>query len=56
MALSFFRLVGALGRTIVIANAMNMLIMVVVFVLGGFIIAKGIILLDHISSSLCHSD
>ncbi|CAO2839378.1 unnamed protein product [Amaranthus hypochondriacus] len=40
MALSFFRLVGALGRTIVIANAMNMLIMVVVFVLGGFIIAK----------------
>ncbi|KMT06317.1 hypothetical protein BVRB_7g160000 [Beta vulgaris subsp. vulgaris] len=40
MALSFFRLVGAVGRTIVIANAANMVIMLVVFVLGGFIIAK----------------
>lgn len=41
MALSFFRLVGAVGRTIVIANAISMVVMLIVFVLGGFIIAKG---------------
>ncbi|XP_056693218.1 ABC transporter G family member 39-like isoform X1 [Spinacia oleracea] len=41
MALSFFRLVGAVGRTIVIANAASMVLMLIVFVLGGFIIAKG---------------
>ncbi|KAK9723827.1 hypothetical protein RND81_05G028100 [Saponaria officinalis] len=40
MALSIFRFLGAFGRTIVIANAINMNLMLVVFVLGGFIIAK----------------
>ncbi|XP_074276949.1 ABC transporter G family member 39-like [Silene latifolia] len=41
MALSLFRFVGAVGRTIVIANAVSMTLMLIMFVLGGFIIAKG---------------
>ncbi|XP_074276933.1 ABC transporter G family member 39-like isoform X2 [Silene latifolia] len=41
MALSIFRFIGAVGRTIVIANAISMISMLVIFVLGGFIIAKG---------------
>ncbi|KAH9623955.1 hypothetical protein KSS87_012299 [Heliosperma pusillum] len=41
MALSIFRLVGAVGRSIVIANATGMSLMVFAYVLSGFIIAKG---------------
>ncbi|XP_074276922.1 ABC transporter G family member 39-like isoform X2 [Silene latifolia] len=41
MALSIFRFIGAFGRTIVIATAINMTLMLIIFVLGGFIIAKG---------------
>ncbi|RHN48647.1 putative sulfate-transporting ATPase [Medicago truncatula] len=40
MALSLFRFVAAVGRTPVVSNSLSMLIFVVVFVLGGFIIAK----------------
>ncbi|XP_019101287.1 PREDICTED: ABC transporter G family member 34-like [Camelina sativa] len=40
MALSLFRFLGALGRTEVIANSGGTLALLVVFVLGGFIIAK----------------
>ncbi|KAK2364345.1 pleiotropic drug resistance protein [Trifolium repens] len=40
MALSLFRFVAAIGRSLVIANSLGTLTLLVVFVLGGFIIAK----------------
>ncbi|KAL2933657.1 ABC transporter G family member 39 [Bienertia sinuspersici] len=40
MALSLFRFIGAAGRTIVVANNVAIFGLLVVFVLGGFIIAK----------------
>ncbi|PKI49302.1 hypothetical protein CRG98_030230, partial [Punica granatum] len=40
MALSLFRFIAAVGRTLVIANTLGTFTMLVVFVLGGFIIAK----------------
>ncbi|KAL8551735.1 hypothetical protein ACS0TY_000705 [Phlomoides rotata] len=40
MALSLFRLVGALGRTMVVASTGGTFSLLMVFVLGGFIIAK----------------
>ncbi|PHT65158.1 Pleiotropic drug resistance protein 1 [Capsicum annuum] len=40
LALSLFRLVVALGRTQVVANTLSTLTLLVVFVLGGFIVAK----------------
>jgi len=42
MALSLFRFIAAIGRTPVVSSSLSMLIFVVVFVLGGFIIAKGL--------------
>lgn len=41
MALSLFRFLGAVGRTEVIANSFGTFTLLIVFVLGGFIIAKG---------------
>ncbi|KMT06318.1 hypothetical protein BVRB_7g160010 [Beta vulgaris subsp. vulgaris] len=41
MALSFFRSISALGRTIVIATTICMILLLFFFVLSGFIIAKG---------------
>ncbi|KAL5060201.1 hypothetical protein RYX36_031805 [Vicia faba] len=40
MSLSLFRFVAAVGRTLVVANSLGTLTLQVVFVLGGFIIAK----------------
>jgi ABC-type multidrug transport system ATPase subunit len=40
MALSLFRFISALGRTQVVANAFGTFSLLIVFVLGGFIVAK----------------
>ncbi|KAL6967069.1 Pleiotropic drug resistance protein 2 [Sarracenia purpurea var. burkii] len=40
MALSLFRFLAALGRTPVVANTLGMFTLLMVFVLGGFIVAK----------------
>lgn len=40
-ALSLFRFVGALGRTQVVAGTFATFTILIVFVLGGFIVAKG---------------
>ncbi|KAJ0102720.1 hypothetical protein Patl1_05926 [Pistacia atlantica] len=40
MALSLFRFIAALGRTQVVANTLGTFTLLVVFVLGGFIVAK----------------
>ncbi|KAL1544434.1 Pleiotropic drug resistance protein 2 [Salvia divinorum] len=40
MALSLFRFIAALGRTQVVANTLGTFTLLLVFVLGGFIIAK----------------
>ncbi|XP_051142599.1 pleiotropic drug resistance protein 2-like isoform X2 [Andrographis paniculata] len=40
MALSLFRFIAALGRTQVVANTLGTFTLLIVFVLGGFIIAK----------------
>ncbi|CAI8614814.1 unnamed protein product [Vicia faba] len=40
MSLSLFRFVAAVGRTLVVANSLGTLTLQVIFVLGGFIIAK----------------
>ncbi|KAJ8557584.1 hypothetical protein K7X08_003209 [Anisodus acutangulus] len=41
-ALSLFRFIGALGRTQVVASTCATFTILIVFVLGGFIIAKGV--------------
>jgi len=41
MASSLFRLVGAIGRTYVVANILSGLAYQLMFVLGGFIVSKG---------------
>lgn len=41
MALGLFRFIAALGRTQVVANTLGTFTLLLVFVLGGFIIAKG---------------
>lgn len=40
MAIGLFRLIGALGRTMVIANTFGSFALLTAFVLGGFILAK----------------
>ncbi|KAJ9540247.1 hypothetical protein OSB04_026753 [Centaurea solstitialis] len=40
MALSLFRFIAALGRTQVVANALGTFSLLLIFVLGGFIVAK----------------
>lgn len=41
MALSLFRFIGSIGRTEVVANTLGTFTLLLVFVLGGFVIAKG---------------
>ena len=41
MALSLFRFIAALGRTLIVANTLGTFTLLLVFVLGGFIIARG---------------
>ena len=40
MAIALFRLIGAIGRTMVIANTLGSLTLLIVFVLGGFILRR----------------
>ncbi|KAE9619280.1 putative iron-chelate-transporting ATPase [Lupinus albus] len=40
MSLSLFRFLAALGRTMVVANTLGTFVLLLVFVLGGFIISK----------------
>ncbi|GAQ78767.1 pleiotropic drug resistance protein [Klebsormidium nitens] len=40
MAMSLFRLIGALGRSMVMANTFGSFALMVIFLLGGFILAK----------------
>jgi ABC-type multidrug transport system ATPase subunit/ABC-type multidrug transport system permease subunit len=40
MAIGLFRLIGALGRTMVVANTFGSFALLVAFVLGGFILAR----------------
>ena len=41
MALSLFRFIAALGRSEVVANTIGSFTLLLVFVLGGYIVAKG---------------
>lgn len=41
MALSLFRFIAALGRTEVVANTLGTFTLLLVFVMGGFIVARG---------------
>lgn len=41
MGMSLFRFIAALGRTLVVANTFGFFVLLLVYVLGGFIIAKG---------------
>ncbi|KAJ6699302.1 PLEIOTROPIC DRUG RESISTANCE PROTEIN 1-LIKE ISOFORM X1 [Salix purpurea] len=45
MALALFRFLAAVGRTQVVANTLGTFTLLLVFVLGGFIVAKGKVLL-----------
>jgi hypothetical protein len=40
MAIALFRTIGALGRSMIIANTFGSFALLVVFLLGGFILAK----------------
>ena len=40
MAVSLFRLIGSIGRNMVVTNTLGSFSLLIVFVLGGFIIAK----------------
>lgn len=40
MAVSLFRLIGSIGRSMVVTNTLGSFSLLIVFVLGGFIIAK----------------
>lgn len=55
MAIALFRLIGALGRSMVIANTFGSFALVVVFVLGGFILAKRKLLISVENISLSGS-
>ena len=40
MAVSLFRLMGSIGRSMVVTNTLGSFSLLIIFVLGGFIIAK----------------
>lgn len=40
MALALFRLIAAIGRTVVVANTLSTFFLPIVFLLGGFIVSK----------------
>ena len=48
MAITLFRMVGALTRNIVIANALGSLTMLLILMMGGFVIPK-----QNVSAALC---
>ena len=41
MALSLFRFIAALGRTLIVANTLATFTLLLVSVLGGFVVSKG---------------
>lgn len=41
MATGLFRLIGALGRNMIVANTFGSVALLVLFVLGGFILSRG---------------
>ncbi|CAI5963188.1 unnamed protein product [Closterium sp. NIES-65] len=41
VAMSLFRLIGALGRSMVVANTFGSFALILLFLLGGFVLAKG---------------
>lgn len=41
MALSLFRFIASAGRTMVVSNVLGSFVLLLVFVLGGFIVSKG---------------
>ncbi len=41
MSIGLFRFLGAFGRSMVIANTMGAFTILITFLLGGFVIAKG---------------
>jgi len=41
MGISLFRFIAAVGRTQVVANTFGFFVLLLIYVLGGFIIAKG---------------
>lgn len=52
MALSLFRFIAAVGRTEVVANTLGTFTLLIVFVLGGFIIAKSNSSLSYLAVSI----
>lgn len=51
MALSLFRFIAAAGRTEVVAQTIGTFTLLLVFVLGGFIVAKGNLFLWNLGVS-----
>lgn len=45
MSLALFRVIGSLGRNMIVANTFGSFAMLVVMLLGGFIISKGLTLI-----------
>jgi hypothetical protein len=52
MALSLFRFIAAVGRTQVVANTLGTFTLLMVFVLGGFIVAKSNSSLSNLAVSV----
>jgi hypothetical protein len=42
MSLSLFRFIASVGRTLVVANTFGSFALLLIFVLGGFVISKGL--------------
>ena len=56
MASALFRLIGALGRNIVVASALSAFTFLAILVLGGFVLSRGkkkkAIVIEHTLDSL----
>ena len=52
MALSLFRFIAAVGRTPVVANTLGTFTLQIVFVLGGFVVARGEKLINYLTVEL----
>jgi hypothetical protein len=59
MALSLFRVMAALGRDMIIANTVSSGALMILFLLGGFVVPKGLLhqeLLDKRHTYTCYYD
>ena len=54
MASALFRLIGALGRNIIVANTFGSFALLTVLVLGGFVLARGLIQVTYVFSIPLH--